>query len=258
MIRQKLHHLFCLQSNRNLDWFREQLKMNPIPFSSSYDIRDSGFKISNVDANIFPAGFNNICTKDHRHSSFLARDFLKRKYGSDLQRIALVAEEHTQNPFYWDNVLAIRAILQAADFKVLLGFPRRGSESWTLDSSTGEKVEVISLSPSHSAFRDFRAQLLVSNNDFSLPLMEWAADIEVPIEPGRHLGWHQRRKSRYFFHYNALVHEFCQIAGIDEFLLNVETEAFPGFDLNDEARMQSLARNVDALLARLQKKYSDR
>ena len=41
-------------------WFRNQWLKYPAPFYSSIDIRNSGFKISPVDTNLFPAGFNNL------------------------------------------------------------------------------------------------------------------------------------------------------------------------------------------------------
>ena len=41
-------------------WFDDSIKNLNVPFYSSYDIRDSSFKVTNVDANIFPAGFNHL------------------------------------------------------------------------------------------------------------------------------------------------------------------------------------------------------
>ena len=32
-----------------------------MPLYTSVDIRDAGFKLSIVDTNLFPAGFNNVC-----------------------------------------------------------------------------------------------------------------------------------------------------------------------------------------------------
>ena len=254
-IQEKVHRFLCSEKNKTREWFLKELEKNQIPFWSSYDVRDAGFKIANVDANIYPAGFNNICPKDHRHSTELAGNFLRKKYGANLQRIALVTEEHTGNPHYWDNVAAIRSILESAGFRVLVGFPRLGRESWTMQAASGVQIPVTSLNPSNPAFKDFSPEIVLSNNDFSNPLDEWAQQIHVPIEPSRHLGWYQRKKSRYFFHYNQLVEEFCKLCGWDPFLFNVETEEFTNFDLADEDRMGALANQVDKLIEKLRVKY---
>ena len=41
-------------------WFRNQWRQTAAPFYASVDIRNSGYKISPVDTNLFPAGFNNL------------------------------------------------------------------------------------------------------------------------------------------------------------------------------------------------------
>ena len=64
--RNEFHSSICNQSTRVSDWYCGKMRSLQSPIYSSYDIRDAGFKISNVDANIFPAGFNNICQTCHR------------------------------------------------------------------------------------------------------------------------------------------------------------------------------------------------
>ena len=86
----------------------------PYPIFSSFDIRDSGFKVAQVDANIFPAGFNNICSTDVEHAAGLFDRYLKDHYAKDIRKILLVTEEHTQNTYYWDNVGTLSDILKAS------------------------------------------------------------------------------------------------------------------------------------------------
>ncbi|MCA9405869.1 MAG: glutamate--cysteine ligase, partial [Candidatus Omnitrophica bacterium] len=42
-------------------WLESYEGAKELPLYSSVDIRDAGFKMSVVDTNIFPAGFNNLC-----------------------------------------------------------------------------------------------------------------------------------------------------------------------------------------------------
>jgi glutamate--cysteine ligase len=57
---QNIHE--CIIANYQIieSWFRNQWLKYPAPFYSSIDIRNSGFKISPIDTNLFPAGFNNL------------------------------------------------------------------------------------------------------------------------------------------------------------------------------------------------------
>ena len=42
------------------DWMKAKRSEVPIPIYGSVDVRDSGWKVAVVDANHFPAGFNNV------------------------------------------------------------------------------------------------------------------------------------------------------------------------------------------------------
>ena len=42
-------------------WMKQKRAEVPIPIYGSVDVRDAGWKIGVVDANHFPAGFNNVC-----------------------------------------------------------------------------------------------------------------------------------------------------------------------------------------------------
>ena len=41
-------------------WFRQQWQEHSVPFYTSVDLRNSGFKLAPVDTNLFPGGFNNL------------------------------------------------------------------------------------------------------------------------------------------------------------------------------------------------------
>ena len=43
------------------DWIDEQSRKARVPLYTSVDLRVSHHKITPVDTNIFPAGFNNLC-----------------------------------------------------------------------------------------------------------------------------------------------------------------------------------------------------
>ncbi len=258
MARENLHKNICGQATQLNEWFCAKTANLNYPIYSSYDIRDSGFKVSNVDANIFPAGFNNICPTDKETSVGLFADYLSKHYGSNVKKILLVTEEHTNNPFYWENVITIRSLLEGAGKEVMIGIPREMYEPIKVQSATGIQVTVHSAFENSSSVQEFKPDLIISNNDFSDAHESWASHVTLPMNPPRELGWYQRKKSRYFKLYNALVEEFCAISGVDSFYLNVKTEVFENFDIADDSSRALLASRVDQMIADLKLDYEKR
>jgi glutamate--cysteine ligase len=258
MIRKSLHENLCNQSNKVTDWFCQKTKHLSYPIYSSYDIRDAGFKISNVDANIFPAGFNNICPTDKESAVGIMGDYLKKHYGSSAERILLVTEEHTNNAYYWENVWTIQNLLKSAGKEVLVGIPRRLDEPLNVLSSSGHEMKVVSAFGDSSSVQQFKPDLIISNNDFSDAHEEWASHLTLPMNPPRELGWYQRKKSQYFQNYNQLVTEFSDLVGIDPFLLNVKTDYFEHFDINEDSSRQELSTRVDQMIDQLKVEYAQR
>lgn len=259
MLKLTLHKQTLENMNEICAWFSSKAAKFSYPVYSSYDIRDSGYKISNVDANIFPAGFNNICPTDKETSESLMNKYITNHYGTEIKNILLVTEEHTQNAFYWENVHTIRSLIEASGRTVKVAIPRELPESLKLVSSAGNEVEVHSALINGSLFKAFKPDLIISNNDFSEAYEDWAQTIQdFPMNPPRELGWYQRKKSTYFKYYNQLVNEFAAITKIDPFLLRVETELFEHFDIGDEASRAALAEKVDSMLERLRVEYQKR
>jgi len=257
MIKTKLHQNFCSNSDRLSEWYCAKIKTLGHPIYSSYDIRDSGFKISNVDANIYPAGFNNICQTDRDNAGELAKKYLNGHYETS-QRILLLTEEHTNNPYYWDNVNSIKGILQEAGKEVLIGVPKYFEHSLKVKSAKGVEVEVHSGFGNTAAVKAFRPDLVISNNDFSEANEEWANSIDCPINPPRGMGWFQRKKSRYFKFYNDLVTEFAALSNMDPFLMNVHTQVFENLHMEDPNSLHRLAESVDQMLEIIRQDYEKR
>ena len=114
-------HRQTLENMKNIcAWFAQKTETLSYPIYSSYDIRDAGYKISNVDANIFPAGFNNICPTDKESAVSLMKKYIDGHYGPNTKNILLVTEEHTNNLFYWENVFTIRTLIESAGKTVRL------------------------------------------------------------------------------------------------------------------------------------------
>lgn len=251
-----IHSQICKNIDPVFSWFKKQTALLEYPIYSSYDIRDSGYKVTNVDANIYPAGFNNICPTDKETAVDLFQKYIHVHYGKNIKKILLVTEEHTANPYYLENVATISELLAAGGFFVQVAFPKMLDVPLELTSVTGKKVIAHSGYTSSASFQQFAPDLVISNNDFSLALAEWGDQLQLPLNPPRELGWYQRKKSRYFEDYNSLVNTFSEIIGTDPFLMRVETELFENFDINSDQSRDQLADRVDQFLAKLQQKYA--
>ncbi|WP_413292257.1 glutamate--cysteine ligase [Bdellovibrio sp. HCB185ZH] len=259
MAKLTLHKQTLANMQEICSWFKSKSNEFQHPIYSSYDIRDSGYKISNVDANIFPAGFNNICPTDKETSVSLMNKYIIEHYGEKIKKILLVTEEHTNNAFYWENVFTIKSLIEASSIEVKVAIPRELEQPMQITSSAGNEITVHSALMSGSLMKEFKPDLIISNNDFSEAYEEWAKTVtEFPMNPPRELGWYQRKKSTYFKYYNQLVEEFSAIAKIDPFLMTVETELFEHFDIGDENSRAALAARVDAMLAHLKTEYQKR
>ncbi|MGZ3746500.1 MAG: glutamate--cysteine ligase [Pseudobdellovibrionaceae bacterium] len=258
MVKELLHKQTLEHMDEICKWFKSKTRDIAYPLYSSYDIRDAGYKVSNVDANIFPAGFNNICPADKETSVGLMASYIDKHYGASVKNILLVTEEHTNNAFYWENVYTIKSLIEQAGKTVRIAIPRELAEPLKVQSSGGRELTVHSALKGGPLLKEFKPDLVISNNDFSEAYEEWAKTMDFAINPPRELGWYQRKKSRYFKFYNQLVNEFAEVAKFDPFLLRVETEVYSHFDINSEESRNDLADKVDQMLKRLKSEYQRR
>lgn len=226
-----------------------------VPVYLSVDIRDAGYKIAPVDANVFPAGFNNICQTDQEDSSETINLYLENLYPKSNKKIAIITEEHTKNAYYWESVSILKDILSAAGYMVFLTFPRDLTSSLSVKTASGKS---LSIEPSEVLdeslkINDELCDIVLGNNDFSESRREWASGL--PMNPPRELGWHQRRKSHHFKYYNQFAGEFCEVIGIDPWCLQIETEEFKGGDISNEEGRALVVKEAESLFENLNKKY---
>lgn len=261
MVQNDIHQAISKKQTEVCDWFAEKKGEElGLPFYSSFDIRDSGFKVVPVDANLYPAGFNNICQTDKDSAVEIVKAYLDDKYSSNMKKVALLTEEHTNNLYYWDNVATLKMLLEEAGREVRVCIPTPLEKPLNLESASGFPITV------HSATRSgdgldidgFVPELVISNNDFSNGYDEWAEGLNTPVNPPREMGWHKRKKSDFFTVYNELATEFSKLIGIDPWVLTVRTEKFPKFDINSEESRGELADRVGEILAELKKEYTER
>jgi glutamate--cysteine ligase len=257
MIQDQIHKKIIDNCDEVCDWFdRKNINLG-FPFYSSFDIRDSGEKVCPVDANIFPAGFNNICPQDKEASGAVFKKYIDAQYPNLKGPIALLSEEHTANAYYWENVRTIAELIRSSGREVHITVPRDLSKVAEVRSSSGE---IIRVEPNER--REGRLfiggkpiDLIVCNNDFSDEKEEWSKNLITPMNPPRELGWYRRRKSEFFQEYNILAKEFSEVIQVDPMRLEIMTESFDEFDPDSEQSLNHLAEKVSVFFQRLTERY---
>lgn len=254
-------------------WIEAHTAKNFEPFYASIDLRDAGFKLAPVDANLYPAGFNNVCADDLDHSPEIVKPLLQRHLGRVPKRIAILPEAHTKNHFYADNLYELRQVFRRLGIEAEVGW-LDDLNNGTIGQVPSEKTRgPIELKTSddrtvlaYPFWRDgnrlkieaFEPEFILINNDFSSGFPKVLEGLSQPLEPSPRMGWHTRKKSDFFLHYNNLAHDLATAAGIDPWHLNVSTKLIDQVDFNENLGMDRIAQAVDETIAELKGEYSRR
>lgn len=257
-MKNRIHQKLLDHCEDLLHWYEQQMEGRYQPFYSSYDIRDAGFKIGNVDGNIFPAGFNNICHTDKENAPDVMKAFLTKNF-STVRKILLLTEDHLKNAFYWENIITIQELLTEAGYEVDVGMlsPEIG-DGQEMVSYLDRRIQVSRIYSENGQLRTQQGvpDLVISNNDFSNSY-ESIDFSKTTITPLKELGWYQRQKNTYFQNYNKLVAEFAKRIDEDPWLFQVQTQLFNDFDVSDENSRERLAIEVDKMIQNIQGKYDE-
>lgn len=239
-------------------WFVSQWADKTPPLYLSCDLRHSGQKIAVIDTNLFPAGFNNLCNSFSKQTRAQFAEYLKNYYPS-AKTIFLYGEEHTRNRFYLENLFHLKSLVESDSITVVAGSLGDHFEGDKLDVKLDDNrtltLHKITNSGGDLIANQLKADLVISNNDFSAGIPDTFKKSATPVIPTPQLGWHSRRKSNHFGILNTLVENFCSHFGIDPWLMSAMADKvfIPDFD-NDET-LKMAAAKIDALIDRIKAKY---
>lgn len=251
-------------------WYALQNRKAPAPAYTSIDLRDSGFKVSPVDSNIFPAGFNNICVDDWGLAASTFERVLTHA-NNDVRpaRILIVPENHTNNLFYFENLWALKEILTLARFEVVIGHmnpafePNLPKGATSVKTATGRTIVLEKITREGNLLQTERVRfgksdLVLLNNDLSSGIPPELQGLDQVLAPRPSLGWHSRVKSEHIRHYTSLATEFAGILGIDPWLITTRFDSVEGLDFDTGQGLDKLALSVDNVLAQIGRDYKER
>jgi glutamate--cysteine ligase len=258
-IAQKIH----LKKSIIDDFFAQKFKTNPAFFYNSIDLRHSSYKISAIDTNCYPAGFNNLSESGKNIAENLVAEFLSKNFSTSPKNIFIIPENHTRNIRYLENLTIIVEILQRQKCQVfvatynpeiiaktVLDLENKGSITlYPLQKISGK------LAISDENNQNIFADLAILNNDLTNGVPEILNNITTIISPPIAMGWHQRTKSQHFTIYNEISDEIAKILDLDPWLISSMHEHCEDVDFKESIGLECLAKNVEKLLKKISEKY---
>ncbi|MCP1772095.1 glutamate--cysteine ligase [Neisseria perflava] len=242
-------------------WFRAQWQAHKPPFYGSVDLRNTGYKISSIDMNLFPGGFNNLNLNFIPLAAVAAQDAVERACES-AKSVLIIPENHTRNTFYLQNVYALSEILRSAGFEVRLGsLNPEVTEPTEFQTALGNTVLLEPLLRTRERVHladGFSPCVVLLNNDLSAGVPDILKDINQTLLPPLNAGWTTRRKTTHFAAYDKVAADFAQLLDIDEWQINPYFEKVSGLDFQEHEGEDVLAAAVERVLVKIQAKYDEK
>ena len=245
-------------------WFRLEWMEHTPPFYSSVDIRNAGFKLSPVDTNLYPGGWNNL-SAPMLPLVVQATQAAIEKICPEARNLLLIPENHTRNTFYLSNIAQLVRIFRMAGLNVRVGSInpeiKEPTEIQLPDYGMGGGsvlLEPVVRSERRIGLKDFDPCTVLLNNDLSAGVPGILEDLhEQHLLPPLHAGWHVRSKSTHFACYEEVSKRFGKMLGIDPWLINPMFRQCGEVNFADGAGIECLRSNADALLGKIRRKYKE-
>ena len=139
-----LNQLIEAKRQEITEWMEKKRAEVPIPIYGSVDVRDAGWKIAVVDANHFPAGFNNVAPEDEQHLSALLKNHINRR-DEKCRWVHLYPESHTRNAAYVENLKTLQRLIEQAGFRCTVGSPELADHGSLAGISGPLNLDIVSL-----------------------------------------------------------------------------------------------------------------
>lgn len=240
-------------------WFRLEWMEHTPPFYTSVDVRNAGFKLAPVDTNLYPGGWNHL-TPEMLPLAVQAAMAAIEKICPEAKNLLLVPES-TTDIFYLSNLAQLQRIFYMAGLNVRLGSLSNDIKGpTTIDLPGGEKVtlEPLIRSKRRLGLKNFDPCTILLNNDLSAGVPGILEDLhEQYLLPPLHGGWGTRRKSHHFKAYEEVSKRFGKLLGMDHWLINPMFNQCGQVDFNEDAGLECLRSNTDALLGKIRRKYKE-
>ena len=222
-------------------WFRNQWLKYPAPFYSSIDIRNSGFKISPVDTNLFPAGFNNL-NKDFESLYVTAVKHSLDSLKTKIEKILIIPESHTRNIHYLESLNYLSLLIKKSGYDVKVSKPGIDENKFKNTNSILE-------------YDGFIPDAILLNNDLSSGIPDFLNNIKQIVLPSKNIGWTRRSKSDHFKYYSDVCTNFSKLLKIDPWLIEPEFRNCGEINFKTKQGEDCLVYHAEKLFSIIAEKY---
>lgn len=244
-------------------WFVDQWGKTPPPFYASVDLRYSGFKLCPIDTNLFPAGFNNIHPSFYKEAISAFQATIENNVPT-AKKILIIAEGHTRNLYYLENLATLQNLLQQANYQVALA-NLAIQETTVLHTIKKHRIVLhpIRREASHLYVEDttkqkkFYPDLIVLNNDLTDHIPVTLDNLDQPITPVPQLGWKHRTKSHHFGFYSKIAKTFAEKMQFDPWLITPLFRNCGEVDFKNRVGEECMEQNIHTLTNQITIKYRE-
>ena len=248
-----LSHVLDEKRDEIVAWMAKKRSEIDVPIYGSVDIRDAGWKIAVVDANQFPAGFNNTSESDYPHLTKRIAAHIER-HQPGCEWVHIYPESHTRNQGYVENLRTLCQLVERAGYRCTIGNPELDGFD-VLNGIHGpltlDRVEVVE---DVLMVQGKQPDFILLNNDLTDGDLEGLS--AQGVLPSPQMGWYRRKKSQHFEFLRPLVEEISEIIGIDPWHLICDSFVSEEKCLEKETCRIQLASDVDVFLATLAERYA--
>ena len=260
-IRKIIKEIVVNKKDEVESWFEKISEKTPPFFYNSVDLRNSGFKLAPVDTNLFPAGFNNLNESERKKAKLTTKEFFA-KYHSDVKNVLIIAEDHTRNVYYLENVAYLAEIIKGAGLEVCITslVTSQSGEEVTLKSASGLDVNLKPAVREGGRVKTkcgFDPEFILVNNDLTDGAPELLQDVQQVVSPPLGFGWYRRRKTSHFDTYNNMARDFCNKFDIDPWLITTYFQRCGVVNFKEKKGIECVALRVDKTINKIKAKYEE-
>lgn len=241
-------------------WFRLEWMEHTPPFYCAVDLRNAGFKLAPVDTNLFPAGFGHLSAEMLPLAVQAAMAAIE-KICPEAKNLLLIPDRRARHSAYLDNLARLVQIFTMAGLNVRLGNldpAAKAPVALALPDGGELTLEPLARKRGRLGLKNFDPCTILLNDDLSTgapPAIDGL--YEQYLLPPLHAGWTVRRKSRHFRSYEEVAKKFAKLLGMDPWLINPMSSHCGEVDFGDPAGLDCVRTGVDALLAKIRRKYKE-
>jgi glutamate--cysteine ligase len=249
-----LNSLITAKQKEIQQWVKAEQGKAVLPLFTSLDIRDAGYKVAHVDANLFPAGFNNLSANGEKRAGESFAAHIRAHYPA-AQKILLIPENFTRNLKYLESLLRLKEIIKSCGYEVMIGSPYCEND---LQMEQPRHFEIFALKLVDdfiTTSNNWQPDLIILNNDLTTGVPDILQQARQPIIPEAKFGWHRRRKHDHFIAYQKIAESFAHEFGFDPWLISTYFKKCGTINFREKQGIECLAKSVDEIIKQTQLKY---